>query len=175
MNDLMLDLETWGTNPGCVVVQIGACFFDNKTGQIGETFSRNIDPRDSVKQGFLMEVDTILWWLGQEKAAQDAVHKHSFHVSDTLVAFNSFLQGKKIDRVWCHKGFDFPLLAAYYRKMDMPFPLNHWTFRDLHTILDLAKMNIKNRKRDGIFHNGLDDCLFQVKYLVEALQIISNR
>ncbi len=174
MNDLMIDLETWGTNPGCVVVQIGACFFDNRTGQIGDTFSYNIDARDSVKQGFVIEVDTVLWWLNQDKAAQDAVHRNPVIVQDTLIAFNRFLQDKKVDRVWCHKGFDFPLLAAYYRKMGMTFPLNHWTFRDLHTILDLAKMNIKNRKRSGIFHNGLDDCRFQVEYLVEALRIING-
>lgn len=174
MKDLMIDLETWGTKPGCVVVQIGACMFDKETGAIGEKFSYNIDPRDSVKQGFTIEVDTVLWWLGQSKQAQDDVHRSPFLVRDSLESFTKWLQGKTIERAWCHKDFDLPLLAAYYNKTDREFPLKHFIFRDLRTILDLAKMNIKNRPRVGTHHSGLDDCLFQVGYVVDCLKIISK-
>jgi hypothetical protein len=174
MNDLMLDLETFGVDPGCIVIQIGACIFDKNTGQIGEKFSYNIDARDSKKQGFFDDMDTVLWWMRQSKEAQNSVLDNAFTVKESLDAFVTFVSNKKIDRVWCHKGFDFPLLAAYYKKMDMAFPLRHQTFRDLHTILDFARMNIKNRNRKGIHHNGIDDCIFQVEYLVECLQIISK-
>ena len=28
MSDVMLDLETWGTRPGCAIRSIGACVFN---------------------------------------------------------------------------------------------------------------------------------------------------
>ena len=37
-NELMLDIETLGKSPDCIVLSIGACFFDIKGKKIGATF-----------------------------------------------------------------------------------------------------------------------------------------
>ena len=39
-SDLMLDLETLGTFMNAPIITVGACFFDIRTGEIGETFYR---------------------------------------------------------------------------------------------------------------------------------------
>ena len=43
MKDVMIDFETLGNSNNAVVVQIGACYFDRKTGEIGYKFETNID------------------------------------------------------------------------------------------------------------------------------------
>ena len=47
--------------------------------------------------------------------------------------------------------------------------------RDLRTIVDLANIDIRKYKLDGIHHNAIDDCLFQIKYLVDAIKILSPK
>ncbi len=43
MRDCMIDFETLGTGPDAAIIQVGACYFDRVTGEIGATFKRNFD------------------------------------------------------------------------------------------------------------------------------------
>jgi len=38
MKDVMLDVETLGTKSTAAIIQIGACYFDRETGEIGDKF-----------------------------------------------------------------------------------------------------------------------------------------
>jgi len=41
--DIMLDIETMGIRPTSAIVQLGACYFDRITGEIGDKFFMRTD------------------------------------------------------------------------------------------------------------------------------------
>lgn len=58
---IMLDLETWGTEPGCDIRSIGACVFDPVRGY---TPSCNSDGRDAPNQTFYIPTDNPRGYWG---------------------------------------------------------------------------------------------------------------
>ena len=73
MNDVMLDLETFGTRPGCVIRSIGAIVFDPYSTQTGETFYCNVTREDQERLGLHVDPNTEAWWGRQTKDARDAL------------------------------------------------------------------------------------------------------
>ena len=69
-NDVMIDIETLGTDPGSVILSIGAVEFDLKTGKTGEEFYQWIDLESSSNKGFSVSAGTIKWWMMQNKKAR---------------------------------------------------------------------------------------------------------
>jgi hypothetical protein len=51
MIDVMVDLETMGTNDNALFPTLGACAFDIKTGAIGAKIVINFDWDDCLKAG----------------------------------------------------------------------------------------------------------------------------
>lgn len=71
---LMIDLETLGTNPDCVVTQLGWALF-NPRPSITENIIINsgcifFDPREQIKRNRTITWETFAWWLQQDKEAQ---------------------------------------------------------------------------------------------------------
>ena len=73
--DIMIDIETLGTEDHAAIVQIGAVRFDiYGTGVIGpDQFSCQID-WDSANFGKI-EPDTLQWWLSQDAAVRNRVFR----------------------------------------------------------------------------------------------------
>ena len=68
---IMLDIETLGTTPGCVIASIGACTFAPESGEVArQTFYDLIDIGDAVGAGLTIEYGTVLWWLRQSDEAR---------------------------------------------------------------------------------------------------------
>jgi len=169
MNDLMVDIETLGTKSNSVITQIGAVFFDRYTGKTGEELSINIQIQDCLDKGLQVDAGAIKFWLGQTgrsflkepvalQTALDSLRKHYKLHKDVLV--------------WAHATFDFPILANAYEVIKQGFAFLYKNLRDIRTLVDLAKLDYKKFKEDGAkdpkTHNALSDCLYQVKYCVEA-------
>ena len=93
-----------------VIVQIGACYFDRFTGEIGEKFFEKIDLLSCVDAGFEMDVPTILWWMQQDETARQGIMDgDSFFVSPVLIDLKHFL--RDIETIWSHATFDFVILT----------------------------------------------------------------
>lgn len=169
MKHIMLDLETLGTSNNAVILQIGACFFDKVTAEIGDTFSINISLEDSLSKGFNVDASTIYWWMQQSEEARKSVTNPPLAtVHYALNSFNVFIKGGN-NRIWSHSNFDFVILMNYFIKTGIKPRFHYRQSRDLRTLVDLAKVKYKKADRDGIHHNALDDCKFQVRYCCEAL------
>lgn len=172
MKDLMIDLETFGKSYNAVVVQIGACYFDRITGEIGDTFIVNIDAERSMQCGFEMDASTVYWWLWQSKKARLSILEgnRSF-VTDAITSFNDF--AKKAKYIWSHATFDFVILMNYFNKMHIKPSFHYRSARDLRTLVDLAGItDFDKYRRVGVHHNALDDCVYQVQYAVDCLNIL---
>ena len=167
MTDVMLDLETLGNGKNACIVQIGACYFNRKTGEIGDTFSCNVDARTSVKTGAEIDADTVYWWLSQSKEAIDSFTKAPLEdLISCMHSLNDFLS--KADAIWSHATFDFVIISETYKRLGIKPKFKYKAARDIRTLTDLAQNNDRPA-REGVHHNALDDCKFQVKYCVIAL------
>ena len=167
----MVDIETMGTGNNAVITQIGACMFDKETGDIGETFTVNIDIQSCLNKGLVVNGDTIGFWLQQEGRS---FLKNPISLDEALSLFYLFCKDKKINAVWAHATFDFPILANAYSACEMRLPFHFRAMKDLRTLVYLSGTLVEVAKV-GKTHDALDDCKFQVNYFKEYYKIINAK
>lgn len=173
MKDVMLDFETLGNGKNKCVVQVGACYFDRETGEIGKTFEMNFDAGSHVKHGAVIDAQTVYWWLSQSREAIDSIlAQPRVDIKEGFIQLNDFLKDAK--QIWSHATFDFVTLTETLTQLDITPSFHYRVARDIRTIVDLAKITIDKQSRTGLHHNGLQDCFHQVKYCVLALNKISS-
>lgn len=171
MTDVMIDFETLGNGKNAAICQIGACFFNRRTGEIGATFKMNIDARSSVESGADLDADTIYWWLSQSPEAIKSITVGSplENIMLAMNALNVFLAGAK--QIWSHATFDFVILQETMKRLKIKPTFKYNAARDIRTLMDLADIPKEQwPKREGTHHDGLDDAIYQVSYCVMALQ-----
>lgn len=177
MKDVMIDLETFGKRSNAVIIQIGACYFDRYTGEIGDKFFTNIDAQSCLDLGFEVDASTIYWWFEQSKEAQGALFQSRKDIHQGILALKYFIKDAKC--IWNHLTFDWNILKNYFIKLKYEDDMNFRKGRDLRTIVDVAQeinpdFDYKAFERVGIHHNSLDDCIYQVKYVSECFKIIKG-
>lgn len=169
MNHIMLDLETLGKRSDACIVSIGAAQFDINTGDIGETFYCNVNPESSMYYGGTVDGSTIMWWMNQSDEARNQLQKKPIALKPALEAFNKFYGscGGKC-KVWGNGcTFDNVILSnAFYKTfIREPWPYN--ADMDMRTIVALGDsllgIKVRDFKREGTYHNALDDAKFQAK------------
>jgi len=157
----MIDIETLGNGKHACIAQIGACSFD-KT----KTFKVNVDARDASRMGCDIDADTVYWWLQQSEAARQSICAPGVPICDALNQLNDFLSDA--DEVWSHATFDFVIVTNTMKDLNIKPKFSYRTARDIRTLVALAKIDpFKNR--NGVHHDALDDCLYQVDYCSEAM------
>lgn len=174
MRELMVDIETMGTNINAPIVQIGAVYFSMKTGELGDEYLININLEDSIKHGATPDGRTIYWWMSQGKEARESVMSANAFIETPfmyeeqgLADFNEFWARAK--RVWSHATFDFVRLIHSMERREIQPTVHFRKARDIRTLTGLAgitREQVENQKveREGVYHNGLDDAIYQVAY-----------
>ncbi len=168
----MLDIETMGVRPTSAIVQIGACYFDRVTGEIGKEFSVNIGYTGTEDDSrFTTDQSTVDWWKDQPQKTKDVVFSNAMSIDRALSYLAPFL--KQGECLWSHATFDAPILCNAFVVCGIKMPIHYRGMRDIRTLMDLADHH-SGRPRGGIHHNALDDCKFQVGYVVEAMNKIKS-
>jgi len=172
MNDVMVDIEALGNGKNGLICQIGACYFDRRTGEIGKTFKVNIDPVDAQKHGAELDADTVIWWLSQSQEARESIlNGDKLKLATSIAMFVDFVRPAKA--IWSHATYDFVMLNETCRRLNMR-QLPFRKARDIRTLVDMSGVYIKNIKREGTHHDALADCLHQVKYCVKCFKAIKE-
>lgn len=168
MNNIMLDLETFGNKPGCVIVAIGAVRFGG--GELGEEFYQRIEAESCVRAGLKLDVATVLWWMKQSDEARAELNKPGSLIGDALLDFNDYAHssGRKL-LVWGNgSDFDNIILASAYEACNQPLPWKFWDNRCYRTVKNLhpeIKLEISADKK----HNALEDAKAQALHLMQML------
>jgi hypothetical protein len=176
MQDVMVDLETLGTRPGCVVLSIGAIAFDWWSGKLGREFHEIIKTSSCVDLGLTIEEDTLRWWEDQNPEAQQVIDlaTYSLHtLPDVLERFNKFLEshgGKRV-KLWGNGAdFDNAVLIACYKAAGVEPAWKFYNNRCYRTLKNL-RPSIKS-KRIGVHHDALDDAKTQAVHAIQLLNKI---
>lgn len=162
MNRCMLDLETIGLEPGCVIASIGAVKF---TDELGFTFYRSIDIESCTNAGLEIDADTLKWWLSQPDETRKQL-RGGRDLADCLTEFSSFYHG--CDEIWANSpAFDCTILKAAYAAVDQQIPWHYSEERCYRTLKNLP--GFKRADHDGVEHNALDDAKNQARDVIETL------
>jgi hypothetical protein len=166
MNNIMIDLETLGSTPGCAILSIGLTEFDPETQELGAQFYANIDLQSCLDVGLFIESETFYWWLAQSQESKMALTFNRSVLDLALANLNYYFSPNTI--VWSHgSSFDLAVLSAAYRAVGRKKP---WAFRnerDTRTALDLAGMKMP---KIPTAHQALEDAKSQAHTIMAALQ-----
>lgn len=164
MRDLMIDIETCGTKPGCAVLSIGAVYFDRK-GNIGEQFYASMG-FSALSYG-VADPATMEWWSQQSEQSRADAFGGTDNPLEVAQRFAKFIKPDCLP--WGNGSvFDITILEAWFDTVGVPCPWKFWNVRDVRTAVDLLGVNPKLFTREGTFHNALDDCMHQIKYLTSG-------
>lgn len=168
MNHLMLDLETLGVEPGCIVLSIGAVMFDPRRGKLGEKFYANLEQADQRAAGLVANPATENWWTQQSSAAKARLLNPPQEKAVVgLRRFVLFAAAHGVKHVWGHgAGFDQPILRHAIGRMGLTPPWDFWNDRDTRTLYDLA--GVAPDREKGEYHYALDDALRQAEAVCEG-------
>lgn len=177
--NMMIDLETLGTFMNAPVITIGACFFDLSSGEIGATFYRKIDIADAMRFG-TADAETIRWWLRQDPAAQKELADAKEPMAKVLKDLSAFYNSGNDAKVWGNgPTFDITILDyAYWKCLGEKAPWPFWNVRDVRTVVQLAEGLEKKPAaftKNGVAHNALDDCKFQVGYVSKMYRALRGK
>lgn len=171
MKDLMIDIETLDTRPTAVITQIGACYFDRNTGEIGKTFCKNINIDDCLAHGLTVSGDTIEWWMSQVTCTWTKGTMTLKHVLLDLIDF-----AVNAESAWAHATFDFPIIQNAIKVLHLPLFIKYWQARDLRTLVDLSGLDYSELTKDLIkTHDALEDCRNQVAYAVKCFNELRSK
>lgn len=114
---VMLDLETLGVNPGCVILSAGAVRFDAE--KQGEWFYSRVDLRSSMEAGFRVEPDALMWWFRHGDAALEHSSPGGEQVFEAMMRLAKWL-GEGPFEVWGNGAtFDNEILRWGFRRMGL--------------------------------------------------------
>lgn len=173
MKHVMVDLETLGTQPGSVILSIGAVLFD-PTKAVDDCFGPELYcvlGRPTCEAvGLTVSEDTLRWWVVQSDEARKVLNqsldpKESINLTKGLQQLKEFIpEGAK---VWSNgANFDQPLLDVAYNRCEIALPWKYWNSRCYRTIVALYPNEKDIRPATVCAHNALEDAKWQAKHLV---------
>lgn len=166
----MIDIETLGVEPGCVILSIAA------TNGQADGFHIHIDVEDSVNNGLIIEPRTTMWWMEQGDAARKLICEAGAPLLSALTLFNHAFDWNNA-RVWCNgAAFDFPILKAAFAKCGMKLPWPYYAEMDYRTLKNLvSKQTFESlRAKPSVAHDALADAVAQHLTLSNLLDYLET-
>jgi len=180
MQDLMIDLETLGTDPSAPIVVIGAVFFDPKTGELGEEFSATID-FESACEKRTPDASAIKWWLKQSDDARTKVLRGNQTMWQALSGLSMFIHDnsdvKKVKPWGNGATFDISMIENCFKCYGMTAPWKFWNIRDVRTVVELGEavgITKDMVEFEGTPHVALDDAKHQARYVSLMIQGLTS-
>lgn len=172
----MLDLETFGTAVGSAIRSVGAVVFDPHSSKMGAEFYMNVDDASCTAAGLTKDAGTVAWWAKQSKTARDSLLKDQYPIERVLEQFSSWFRTNRGIFVWSQgSNFDEPLLSHAYRAVKQRSPWKFSDARDTRTAYDISGFNSYAVKREGTYHNALDDAKHQAKCVQMSYAKVAGR
>lgn len=172
MTDVMLDIETLGTKPGCIVLSVGAVAFDFDTGEEVGSFQSNISIKDSQENGLSIDADTLKWWLEQDKGAFDSAFfsKEKVNLAHAASNFSMWFSAVCDGAIWAQgMDFDMPIWGHAMEASGVQRPWPFWMCRDTRSAYHAMRFDPKTVKREGTHHSAIDDARHQIRCLHAAI------
>ena len=171
--DVMVDIETTGTQPDLsAILQIAAVKFDPSAKKVDSNFFyKNL----VMAEGRFWDEDTRHWWASQDPRVYEDVTKNPEQPVDVMTAFadwSGYNNGAL--RFWAKPTtFDFMFVSSYFKKYGITNPYSYRNAIDLNSFMQgrvnqMGRFDLPDIEFSGDAHNGIYDCLHQIKYAFAA-------
>lgn len=167
--DIMIDIETLSSSPRAAVIQIGACAFNLRTGDIGPTFSKMVKPDLKHTE---ISVSTVCWWLEQNEEARRVAAtclRDGVNEMTALSMLTHFVHetGAMDLCVWAMPPeFDLVILRNLADSLGYTLPWHFAATRDLRTLEYIAGGSKDLRVKPDVAHDAAKDAEAQAKTAV---------
>lgn len=158
--NIMLDIETLGTRPGCKILTISAVTFGTQ-----HRNSFDIAIRADTQDLLTIDSKTLDWWKDQSVDAQRAAFDNpaAMTLVKGLSCFSDWIGSLNCTpKIWCKgAGFDVPILEAAYEAYKISVPWHFGNIRCYRTLEAEFKDLIKLPEFVGTKHTSLADARHQ--------------
>ncbi len=195
MKDFIIDLETLGSRPDSIVVDISVLVFDpdptvvqpfDELIKAGKRFKLDLNSQKGIRT---VNPKTVDWWKSQSDEAKINLKPAAgdYLIKDAIPEVLKFLKDNGVDawksQGWCRgMSFDFPIfvnmISETYNTIDTDKlePVKFWAQRDIRTAIEayslvrgLAMTPLRKGILDGfVAHDSVHDCAKDVIMLKTA-------
>lgn len=175
----MIDIETLSTRNDACVIAIGMVAFDDN--QILASEGSQI--REQDWDGHI-DPQTVKWWMGQEKVAQDFSFRNPYPVEVNVAKgqMKIFAETYCQKEIWANSpNFDLTILQSWWNRGTKPgsWPLAFRNYRDTRTLWALARdmnLDIDSAWNSAAYvaHNPIDDAVKQARAVMLARKLIKQ-
>jgi len=171
-SDVMLDLETLGKSPGCIVMQIGVCLFNRVGDAQVKTAKWNLSLEAQQAAGLKADVDTICWWMLQSDEARMSWAAGSVErvlPSHALGTLSDLIKAECAFKptVWANSPqFDFSILDPLWRIARVAKPWMYFQEADMRTLKLVAPTVAK--VLPALAHDAASDAEAQARYVQDV-------
>ena len=171
---ILIDIETLGTQTGCVVLSIGAVQFDPATNSVTREFYSRLDVSHQLQSGLAVDADTQRWWSCQTKEAQFAAFHEtcgiqSLRFSLVLQRLANFIP-QRSEVYGNSPSFDCDILSHLYQVAGIPLPWSPFDERCFRTLKNLFPIPTADIPPfEGIKHHALHDARHEARHLMTIL------
>lgn len=178
--NVMLDIETLGTKPGCAILSVGAVAWETGQYKLGKILSYEgyVNPSKTPEYDFGdIDPKTWWWWEGQEEAhsrLRDKIVSRGHSLQVVLKGLTKLLEQRAPGdlRVWSKDpDFDCAILADAYDRVGLGVPWSFWETRSVRTMLDVGRslgLSLEGPREEAA-HDALQDAFDQAS-LVSFVQ-----
>lgn len=177
-NQLMIDIETTGQNPGCKVLSLGAYGFNRLVNPV--EFYVRFDAAKMDADGLTDDQVTMDFWSRQGREAFEEAFSGKTEPANGIGEFKHwFISNFSTDykdsfRVWaCGLDFDFPILKHFFMNYGYELPWQFWTQYDYRTIKNIFA-RIKADECNVAKHTALEDAKAQMRGLQSFYERLMN-
>lgn len=175
--DFSIDIETLSTRSNAAIVSVGISMFDLDAGTVERTYEAHVS-------NIIGHVDmrTIVWWMQQDKAAQEATFTDSGRqlIGKVLDDISKIITPD--DRVWGNGAtMDVTILESAYQSTGKKIPWRYWNIRDLRTLASVAEslgLDVRAIRSQLLVgqtaHSAIDDAVMQATLAVECYRILKE-
>lgn len=158
----MIDIETLGTEPDCVVLSVGAVKFNPFT--LEEPHTRTLwrpsaDEQIAAERSVLES--TLEWWAKQDAHVRESTFTEDGRISvaDFAAQLNKWLTG--VDKIWCQgPQFDMVILENLFKQFGFHRNWAFWQVQDCRTIFNMMPADPRKAVQQNA-HSADDDAFWQ--------------
>lgn len=187
--DVMVDLETLGTDFNAPIFQIAAAGFELLTGDINDTFDESADISSLTSEDGTVNGDTLKWWLRTNpELLADLLDRGDLTPYGLLQEFHDWLTvlGNRYDEVYLWGNgilFDNAIIRHKFESYGWKYPIFYRNDRDVRTVFELAQIKTGETAQemyDSIYdkelvaHDAMNDVMNQVALVSKCSRILTK-
>jgi hypothetical protein len=179
LSHIMMDFETLGVIADAVILSIGAVKFDLDTGQIEDGgFYASISVDSNLAVGRRIQESTLVWWMGQDKAAQGVFSEPKMPLSAALEEFHAWFDPSMHSKynVWSNgASFDIPMICHAFETHSMERPWQFWNERCYREFKRQPAAALAEKITNPGKHNALIDAHTQALQAIAIQRVLNGK